>query len=66
MEPDGMSVRLHLRRIRVAAVLVDVVEELVVDIAVIGKSRDLGEPQGTFLAYVKRPSGSTFDVTVLV
>ena len=32
MEPDRMSVRLHLRRIRVVAVLVDLVERLVVEI----------------------------------
>jgi transposase len=32
MEPDRMSVRLHLRRIRVIAVLVDLVERLVVEI----------------------------------
>lgn len=33
MEPDRMSVRLHLRRIRVVAVLVDLVERLVVEVA---------------------------------
>ena len=33
MSPDAMSVRLHLRRIRVAAVVVDLVERLVVEIA---------------------------------
>jgi transposase len=33
MEPDRMSVRLHLRRIRVIAVLVDVFEKLVVEVA---------------------------------
>lgn len=33
MEPDRMSVRLHLRRIRVVAVLVDLVEQLIVEIA---------------------------------
>lgn len=33
MEPDRMSVRLHLRRIRVMAVLADVVERLVVEVA---------------------------------
>ena len=33
MEPDRMSVRLHLRRIRVVAVLVDVIERLVVEVA---------------------------------
>ena len=33
MEPDRMSVRLHLRRIRVMAVLVDVIERLVVEVA---------------------------------
>lgn len=33
MEPDRMSVRLHLRRVRVVAVLVDVLERLVVEIA---------------------------------
>ena len=32
MEPDRMSVRLHLRRIRVMAVLVDLVEKLVIEI----------------------------------
>ncbi len=32
MEPDRMSVRLHLRRIRVIAVLVDVIEKLVVEV----------------------------------
>lgn len=32
MEPDRMSVGLHLRRIRVVAVLVDLVERLVVEI----------------------------------
>jgi transposase len=32
MEPDRMSVRLHLRRIRVVAMLVDLVERLVVEI----------------------------------
>lgn len=32
MEPDRMSVRLHLRRIRVVAVLVDLVERLVVEV----------------------------------
>lgn len=32
MEPDRMSVRLHLRRIRVVAVVVDLVERLVVEI----------------------------------
>lgn len=33
MEPDAMSVRLHLRRIRVIAVVVDLVEKLVVEVA---------------------------------
>ncbi len=33
MSPDRMSVRLHLRRIRVVAVLVDLIEKLVVEIA---------------------------------
>lgn len=33
MEPDRMSVRLHLRRIRVICVLVDLIERLVVEIA---------------------------------
>ncbi|CAN5742904.1 ISL3 family transposase [soil metagenome] len=33
MSPDAMTVRLHLRRIRVVAVLVDLVERLVVEIA---------------------------------
>jgi len=33
MSPDAMSVRLHLRRIRVVAVVVDLVERLVVEIA---------------------------------
>lgn len=33
MEPDRMSVRLRLRRIRVVAVLVDLVERLVVEVA---------------------------------
>ncbi|MGH8911329.1 MAG: ISL3 family transposase [Acidimicrobiia bacterium] len=33
MEPDRMSVRLHLRRIRVIAVLVDVIEKLIVEVA---------------------------------
>jgi hypothetical protein len=33
MEPDRMSVRLHLRRVRVIAALVDVLERLVVEIA---------------------------------
>lgn len=32
MEPDRMSVRLHLRRVRVVAVLVDLMERLVVEI----------------------------------
>src|SRR5690554_4535375 len=32
MEPDAMSVRLHLRRIRVIAVVVDLVEKLVVEV----------------------------------
>ncbi len=32
MEPDRMSVRLHLRRIRVIAVLVDLVERLVIEV----------------------------------
>jgi len=32
MEPDRMSVRLHLRRIRVIAVLVDLLEKLVVEV----------------------------------
>jgi len=32
MEPDRMSVRLHLRRIRVVAVVVDLIERLVVEI----------------------------------
>src|SRR5680860_1609886 len=33
MPPDAMTIRLHLRRIRVVAVLVDLVERLVVEIA---------------------------------
>lgn len=33
MEPDRMSVRLHLRRIRVIAVLVDLLERLVIEVA---------------------------------
>jgi len=33
MSPDAMSVRLHLRRIRVVAVLVDLIEQLVVEVA---------------------------------
>lgn len=33
MEPDRVSVRVHLRRIRVVAVLVDVIEKLVVEVA---------------------------------
>ena len=33
MEPDAMRVRLHLRRIRVVAVVVDLIERLVVEIA---------------------------------
>lgn len=33
MSPDRMSVRLHLRRIRVVGVLVDLIEKLVVEIA---------------------------------
>ena len=33
MEPDRMSVRLHLRRVRVIAVLVDLIERLVVEVA---------------------------------
>jgi protein-arginine kinase activator protein McsA len=33
MGPDRMSVRLHLRRIRVIAVLVDAIERLVVEVA---------------------------------
>lgn len=33
MGPDAMTIRLHLRRIRVVAVLVDVIERLVVEIA---------------------------------
>lgn len=33
MAPDAMTVRLHLRRIRVIAVLVDVIEKLVIEIA---------------------------------
>lgn len=33
MSPDRMSVRLHLRRIRVVAVLVDLIERLVVEVA---------------------------------
>ncbi|MFP5331959.1 MAG: ISL3 family transposase [Acidimicrobiia bacterium] len=33
MEPDRMSVRLHLRRVRVIGVLVDAIEKLVVEIA---------------------------------
>lgn len=33
MSPDAMTVRLHLRRIRVIAVLVDLVERLVVEVA---------------------------------
>jgi transposase len=33
MEPDRMSVRLHLRRIRVVAVLADLIEKLVVEIS---------------------------------
>lgn len=32
MSPDAMSVRLHLRRIRVVAVLVDLIERLVVEV----------------------------------
>lgn len=32
MTPDAMTVRLHLRRIRVLAVLVDLVERLVVEV----------------------------------
>ena len=32
MTPDAMTVRLHLRRIRVVAVLVDLVERLVVEV----------------------------------
>lgn len=32
MEPDAMTVRLHLRRIRVVAVLVDLIERLVVEV----------------------------------
>jgi len=33
MRPDAMSVRLHLRRVRVIVVVVDLVERLVVEIA---------------------------------
>ena len=33
MAADAMSIRLHLRRIRVLAVVVDLVERLVVEIA---------------------------------
>ena len=33
MKPDAMSIRLHLRRIRVLAVVVDLVERLVVEVA---------------------------------
>jgi transposase len=33
MSPDALSVRLHLRRTRVVAVLVDLIERLVVEIA---------------------------------
>jgi transposase len=33
MKPDAMSIRLHLRRIRVLVVLVDLIERLVVEIA---------------------------------
>ena len=33
MAPDAMTVRLHLRRIRVVAVVVDLIEKLVVEIA---------------------------------
>lgn len=33
MSPDAMTVRLHLRRIRVVAVLVDLIEGLVVEVA---------------------------------
>jgi hypothetical protein len=33
MSPDVMTVRLHLRRVRVMAVLVDLIERLVVEIA---------------------------------
>ncbi len=32
MSPDAMTIRLHLRRIRVLAVLVDLVERLVVEV----------------------------------
>jgi transposase len=32
MSPDAMTVRLHLRRIRVVAVLVDLIEKLVVEV----------------------------------
>ena len=31
MSPDAMSVRLHLRRVRVIAVVVDLIERLVVE-----------------------------------
>lgn len=33
MSPDAMTIRLHLRRIRVLGVIVDVIERLVVEIA---------------------------------
>ena len=33
MKPDAMSIRLHLRRIRALAVVVDLVERLVVEVA---------------------------------
>ena len=33
MAPDAMTIRLHLRRIRVLAVVVDLIERLVVEVS---------------------------------
>lgn len=37
MAPDAMTVRLHLRRIRVIAVVADLIEKLVVEVCDVGR-----------------------------